>query len=883
MNLCKLAVCALVVFNMTGSAWADPTYWQTPPDQVGDWFNAANWSNGVPRDEVYETFIDNGGTARIASGSANASQLWIGNENSGRLILDGGSLDVKYGVQIGSRADLNSQLEINGGKLKSQSLSASANLGRADINQIGGVVDIGYAELGSGSWGLLNALDNSGKGTYRLNGGRFSATQLVVGNAGEGTFLQNGGVASVTGPLKVGGVLAEFPLIAIPPIYMFPNSGLQELFTDVRPTVVADQVVTDIWYPPPVPSKGQYEISGGSLQSTKVTIDRTGTFRQRGGSHSTGFLSIGLDGKYEFSGGTLQVAAGVQSDGTFDFAHSSAKLIAGSSILDFSTGLARAEHARIQAGPESLTIFPAGFRPNRGLGDYVTQGSTHFAGEELRIQSTKTIRGAGSINDFVVAGGRLLAAEGYGISLNGGINLRPGAAVDLREGTVSVKDSRTAFRGGTLSADGLTVTGTAQYPSYPGPVIPLIYLPPLNSPGLVRQFGGTVNIRQVGVENGAYRMTGGNLSSDVITIGNGPYGFSSWKSGGTFEQTGGHVDARLLQLSPSYVYLATDRAGLHGDVQPDAVTLRTAVTFDGSQYVLANYYFPPLPRLNTYQLSGGSVHADQVALYESYDGSNSRFVQTGGLLDVDRAIHVSGTDSSFTMLGGKLHTRRLEVGDAYGWYTPNGKLSLLNSTSKIEVAGELFLGKQSKFEAVPGTTIRFKQLELLDDWPVLTGGSFAIHSTNAGDVAGLSNVKAIFEGGPATLEAAGQDLGNVESAFLNNFALGTLQVGGVMSAHLSLVDLVDNRLVNTDAEAVYVDRLVVRDGSVLDLGSIHLYYRTADIAPNAVIHGSMFSTLLNTPEPTTGVLIGIATILGFASNGRRRSWFSGIRPQKTTG
>jgi len=355
----------------------------------------------------------------------------------------------------------------------------------------------------------------------------------------------------------------------------------------------------------------------------------------------------------------------------------------------------------------------------------------------------------------------------------------------------------------------------------------------------------------------------------VITIGNGPYTSSSWNSGGTFEQTAGHVDVRLLHLSPSYFYLATDYVGLQPSVRPDDVPLQSGIASDHSQTLLADYYFPPFPRLNTYLLGGGSLHAYQIDLYESYDGTNSRFVQAGGSLDVDREIRVSGADSSFTMLGGRLRTRRLEVGAVYEWYRPDGKLSLLNSNAKIEIAGELLLGKQAKFEAVPGTTIHFTELEPVDDWPVLTTDRFAIHSTNADDVAGLSNVKAIFEGGPATLEAAGRDLGNVESAFLHNFALGALQVGGVMPAHLSIVDLVDNQLSDTNPEAVYVDRLVVRSGSVLDLGNIHLYYRNADIAPNAVIHGAVFSALLNTPEPTTGVLVGIAAVLGFLSRRRR--------------
>src|SRR5204862_3506429 len=106
--------------------------------------------------------------------------------------------------------------------------------------------------------------------------------------------------------------------------------------------------------------------------------------------------------------------------------------------------------------------------------------------------------------------------------------------------------------------------------------------------------------------------------------------------------------------------------------------------------------------------------------------------------------------------------------------------------------------------------------------------------THSDELAGLHNLKLVFEGGldaTATLEAAGKDLGPGADGYLHNFGLGALQVGGVDAAKLSLVDLVDNQLNGDGNEAVYVDRLIVHSGSVLDLGNIHLYYRTAEIAP----------------------------------------------------
>ena len=48
------------------------TFWQGPPGIVDDWFEAANWTDGLPTDGDYQNIaiIDNGGVARVAAGTA---------------------------------------------------------------------------------------------------------------------------------------------------------------------------------------------------------------------------------------------------------------------------------------------------------------------------------------------------------------------------------------------------------------------------------------------------------------------------------------------------------------------------------------------------------------------------------------------------------------------------------------------------------------------------------------------------------------------------------------------------------------------------------------------------------------------------------------------
>ncbi len=275
-------------------------------------------------------------------------------------------------------------------------------------------------------------------------------------------------------------------------------------------------------------------------------------------------------------------------------------------------------------------------------------------------------------------------------------------------------------------------------------------------------------------------------------------------------------------------------------------------------------------------MRGGSLETNQLYLSGGFLSNKARFHQTGGDVEVKHAVQIFGEANEYTMEGGSLHARRIEVGSRYDYFplppTNLGSLAILDRSSKINIAGELLLGVGGNFSAPNGATIHFTRVEPLNDWPPLTGDSFAIGSTNSDAVSGLGKLKLIFEGGldtTATLEAAGNDLGPGNSGYLHNFALGTLQVGGIQSAKLLLADNYDNQTTGSGAEAVYVDRLIVRPGSVLDLGGIHLYYHSADIAPGAIVNGAMLRVSA-IPEACTATLAALALYFGALPTGRRR-------------
>jgi hypothetical protein len=223
-----------------------------------------------------------------------------------------------------------------------------------------------------------------------------------------------------------------------------------------------------------------------------------------------------------------------------------------------------------------------------------------------------------------------------------------------------------------------------------------------------------------------------------------------------------------------------------------------------------------------------------------------------------------------------LHSRRIEVGSPYDYLLPTapnlGTFAILDRSSKINISGELLLGTGAHFSAPNGATIHFTEPEpLANDWPPITGDSLKISTTNSDDVAGLAMLKLIFEGGldsTATLEAASRDLGSGDLGYLHNFAFSTLQVGGVEPAKLSLVQDYDNQLIPSGREAVYVDRLIVRAGSVLDLGGFHLYYHSADIAPGAIVNGALLQ-IAAVPETDTAILAVLALYFGAVPMARR--------------
>ncbi|MCD4699849.1 MAG: hypothetical protein K8R91_04675, partial [Phycisphaerae bacterium] len=468
-------ICAAVFSITITTSWADETWWQHDPATPGDWFDDANWTSGVPGLEDYAS-IYNGGTAVIAAGDALAKHISIGRAAGryppsylfgppclGALVQTGGTATFSGSIYMSGSLDAPGTYTMSGGRLSVGRVVVGHGLGSGHFVQIGGISSIG-GELKVGDlpsyYGEQPSLDSS-LGTYALMGGKVSTGRTSVGQAGRGEFIQTGGVHTVEDTLTIGGLRQQLQLIpgelpGLIPIYGPPDSIIcPDQFVSIN--AMAHYVTPNVIIPPPPPSEGRYELSGGRLGSQQVKINRTGLMRQTGGANRTGYLSIDSGGRYEYLGGSLKISAGLDLDGEFDFGGSSANLIAGRSLLNFSRGeVLNAESASITVGPDSLTIFAGDFDPHTQLKRFRTAGLVHFAGSDLVLSANQGFTGWGSIDDHVETSGHILATDGGRIDLREGLFLHEGT-VDLGDGQLMVRNDLSGMEGGQLAGGSMTI------------------------------------------------------------------------------------------------------------------------------------------------------------------------------------------------------------------------------------------------------------------------------------------------------------------------------------------------------------------------------------------------------------------------------------------
>jgi hypothetical protein len=851
-----LALLALSAGAASVEAGSGYTYWQAEPSIAGDWFDAANWTLGVPT-AGNVAVIENGGTAVIDSGTAVAQRTDIGGRAladggvGGAVIQTGGQAELGFLLMLGHDRGSKGAYTLIGGTLSASLVEVGGYYGSGEFHQIGGIGTVGGdLRIGGLPYNATQDDLHSAGGFYDLSGGQLLTGSTFVGTSGQGAFVQSGGSHQVSRTLTVGGWQ---PFLVPFPIPGDPSFNLHDLIPLGTPTdpaqgtaqfavqpAAADGITTNAYIPPPSPSEGRYELSGGHLAAGDLLIQKTGRFTQTGGTAAVEMLSVGPGGRFEYFGGRLNVSAGLvlcgsnglpgldgePVIGTLDFGGARVTL-AGGGIMDFSRGrILGADLATVTAGPDSLVIVAPGFDPAAEFGRFVSQGLVHVAGSDLVLGEGQGFSGRGTISDHVETSGWIAATPGGGINLDQGVTIH-GGQVDLGSGCLTVQDDRSGISAGRLNAGSVTVGGIIIL-TYGEP-----YTPP--PPPLFRQTGGDVSFTDTAqVSGGSYAMYGGTLTARGLDVG------GEWSSNhdAEFLQAGGTVSVSTLRVARLMSVIFRNDSGTEAVSRANSSIFAAGVSGSGD----LTY------RMQAGRLSVGSLEIEGGA-------STSSFVQTGGEVLAQR-VSIVGGDASYVLSGGRLTARQLELGDRL--YYSGATLAILSPAAEVFVSDQLAFGHKTSFVAVPGATIHITGPTSDPAMLYPAGATVSIWSTDPAAMSGLGNLKLVFEGGldyAATLEVAGQDRGPGYAGFFENFALDTLQIGGAEPARVQLVDLFDNHPDLPGREALYVKTLIIEPGSSLDLNGLTIYYLAADIAP-----GTSFTngSVLPIPEPATLALLALS-------------------------
>ena len=542
MNGCMAARIAFLLILLgcfaAGQHAAAQTYWQ---GTTGDWFDPANWDNGVPTTEL-RAYINNGGTAQISGGRAepyriylgydvgisgtlelsdgelNAYREYVGRRGTGWFTQTGGSNTIKRELWLGFYSSSEGVYELSGDGRLSAGEEYLGYHGKARFTQTGGTNTTDKLYLAA--WGTPF------EATYELGGdGHLNVGEELIGGAGRAQFVQTGGLHTVEENLYLG------MYTGAEGTYKLSGDGVLKAQGDVLLGILGTGLFTQTGGASEISgvlyvgagrgSSGTYELQ----REAKLSADEeyigathwlysgpgTGHFTQTGGKNTTGYLSINSLSRYELSGGKLDITGGgFNVEGVLDVSGGDARIKVGDdAIVNLSGGVIGNGTGRLSVGANSLTIYAPGSHPDDTFGKFTTKGMLHEAGQVLDVHAGEGFAGRGRIDDHVVCAGTITASEGAGIDLNGGLMVTSGGSVDLglEHGTLRVNNTVSGLAGGSLSARyeriGDTSTGGFSHTAGTNTIQRDLYLG--YEPG----------------SHGTYSISGGSLEAKGIYVGLG--------------------------------------------------------------------------------------------------------------------------------------------------------------------------------------------------------------------------------------------------------------------------------------------------------------------------------------------------------------------------
>jgi len=542
-----------------------------------------------------------------------------------------------------------------------------------------------------------------------------------------------------------------------------------------------------------------------------------GVIIQTGGTNTGGY---GWDGSWTIYG-KLYLGYDVGNTGTYEL--SDGQLLSGSEYIGYS-----------------------------GTGTFRQTGGTNTLNGQLFVGSQ-----ADSIGRYVLGGtGQLVAEDVYiggdGVGAfiqTGGVNrvIRDPDSYDWRAELYVRSNGLYELRGGEIVS------------AYEDIVGEFIQTGGENTVGNLTILAGQTD------EGGTYEMSAGEISAEAEYIG------SSGDGTGTFIQTGGMnlVNGDMHIGGNSYVVGGNYRAP-EGNYILSGGTLKiggnivgeghACFMFDGGTLDMdgnistteifvgynstasythtngMNEWPEMIVGMNagsngTYELSGTGLLSSAEYQIIGYFG-DGMFNQTGGTNEV-RYLYIGGllnSSGTYNISNGVLDVSEFRLSFDEG----SGTFNILNPDAVITISDIFQINANSYFNAVPDSTIH------------MTGSAFENESTISDNLAGFGNLKLIFEGGSdkwVSFEVAGA----IDDGFFHNFALGSMQIGGLDIGLVRLFEKLDNGNRISDAECIFVHELLINEGSFLDLNSLAIYVKgdVTEQLNNWINSGEIFDSTLS--------------------------------------
>jgi hypothetical protein len=762
------------------------TLWQGTEDS--DWFNANNWSAGVPMPSTVAG-IDQGPAPLIASGTAAANDLQVGLDSVATVHQTGGSNAVTGFLYLGLNAGSHGEYLLEGGTL-------SADEQYVGYRSTGSVKHSGGTNTVAGSLILGKHIGSSG--AYELSGAasQVTAEQIVVGSEGQGNFVQDGGTVSAgigilvgSGPTSNATYVLESGDVTVQTLAV-GNYGTGHFYQ------MAGQVDLggDLSLGLSEGGDGTYALYSGGLTADGLFVGSSGAgrFVRYGGSLTLDQVFVGslAGATFEHHAGDLSVTAlEVTNCGTVDFQDGNLTV----QTLDLSgTGASFVQ----QAGTVTAASTHVGSSLTLGRECLYSMQSGEFTAPSIDVWSDFAQSGGQSTVDvldlqgglYTLTGGTLTASkevDSKAYEWTNGMNT-PGLDFDGGAGTFSVTGLATLEEATVTNASSAVLNVAADsLVVFPNGFDASTEFGTVNNQGIIHQAGSTLAIAAgesvvyVGDGNSiqdrlecegtvdASQSEGLDLDAGVSVWGNGSVDLGSGVAYATDETSaisGGQLTAAELQV---------------GNNAGTATFTQTGGTITGSVAAGLWSSTPEDALYGLYIMQDGQIAGD--ADDYVWSDADSTIEQSGG--SINTGVVAAGGTYEFS--GGSIVAGTVwSACNSSPWYETFGTFTWtdgsLTATEKVLVEGGIF-------EWVTTNTMDTPELTLQD------GGSLVMaRNFNIDDL--VNGASSLFEGGGAAV----------------SLAAGTLEVRGVQ-AYQQYQTLEVNKLRITEGGSVsmYINPTVI--------------------------------------------------------------------------